>query len=211
MRPFLIPLVTLAALSGCEGDLNAGYCDDTGCYGCDDVIRSHCWPLAHNPCFESKECNANQACTNLGCTDRCHIDADCRPGEWCTPDALCAPKGVDTKPVDPSTQPQVKPTEGPTCGGSQKICTQDSECGSGRACSGGACHARCTSSCPIGQGCISGICLDQAGSQCLWDSDCGPASRCINAICHPLCASDAQCAVAEFCDSGVCRADDRTH
>lgn len=80
-------------------------------------------------------------------------------------------------------------------------------------CLGGGCHAVCTgnSDCPAGQACSGGACADAAPSvaQCVFDVDCGTAFRCLNAACHPLCSGDAQCSSGNFCDHGVCRADFR--
>src|SRR5690242_9609947 len=109
---FMSAFGLLIATAGCERDDGAGYCDDSGCFGCSDKGRQNCWPLPHETCEKTVDCNGNQVCTSVGCSTTCAADADCRNGEYCTAQSYCAPKGVPTTPVD-----KVDPTpHAPSCG-----------------------------------------------------------------------------------------------
>jgi len=146
------------------------------------------------PCLGDSDCPSGELCTAGLCQVQC-TPGSCASGQSCIA-GRCYIGGATA------------------CGDAgQVLCSNNAQCGTGRACINGSCHAACTSSssCGLGEACTGGYCASAAPAvaQCTFDTDCGTAFRCINATCHPLCGSDSQCGAANLCDHGVCRANNR--
>ena len=98
-RSFLVSAVLLG-LTGCEvyfaddddGDTYS-YCDESGCYECDDW---GCWPDTPNDgwsCTNNYDCAAGCACVDGFCEELgfCTEDSDCRGDLICDDRASCVP------------------------------------------------------------------------------------------------------------------------
>lgn len=147
-------------------------------------------------CSNTSQCPANQVCDST--------DSLCHPGN-CLATAECGATQVCTNRF---------------CG----ACTQDSQCGPGKLCLGGACTiANCrlpsdcavqgqlcvantctactqTSQCGSGQVCDTGLC--QAGN-CVTSADCTNGRLCLSRTCSD-CTSDGQCGAGKICVTGGC-------
>lgn len=154
-------------ISGCRKEsscqLCPGYCDDSGCYACND--EDFCWPVENSPCDVLQPCGGNEHCADWGCTPVCSHDTDCNVGERCLPEGFCGPADdVDTPCTshddcgngmfchdgvcDESCQSdedcpgdwvcascgECQPPDNPVCGDYQQLCQTSDECGNGRVC-----------------------------------------------------------------------------
>lgn len=76
-----------------------GYCDDSGCYYCED---GRCVPNNSTPgwsCSTNFECEAGCYCNALGYCEEagfCTYDVDCQPGFECDRRYSCVPEGTST-------------------------------------------------------------------------------------------------------------------
>lgn len=222
-----------AAFGDCNGSGCFG-CTDNTMQSCWPLPYDPCKSDAE--CSPGHVCTTLGCAETCTTADDCRPGEVCTAAGYCAPsNAKTTPVGGNpTNPNNPgnppiSSEPGVIPclldshcypgqacvagkcTHSPTCGIPATMCNKAADCGAGRDCLEGKCHATCAGSgCPIGQVCSSGLCIDTPNRfDCVFDYQCGAASRCINRVCHPLCGVDAQCGKGEFCDSGVCRADIR--
>lgn len=204
-KPFHIALVTLVAiglLAGCH-DRNCGlktaYCDDSGCFECDE--NKNCWPVPNKKCVSDDECNVGDKCTNIGCAALCTSDDQCTGDNICV-GGFCAPSGFTT------VEPFVPPTS----------CEGDQDCGSDEFCEAGKCLAKCKSDddCGTDMVCSScGKCQPKGtpatcGDTQLYCSDtvaCGDGKSCMNNRCHYTCTGSETCPIGQVCDSGLCQDD----
>lgn len=201
-RVWIISLASAVLLLGC-GPMNhgpgvRGYCDDTGCWECDD--NDTCWTIPNRSCKADKECDPGERCTSIGCARPCKEDGDCDGDQLCT-DGYCAPPGFkDVTPFQPPRQ-----------------CKQDTQCEAGQVCDGGVCKARCKSDddCSPGNGCTAcGKCQPKTlpatcGTQpryCSADVPCGVGKTCLAGRCHFFCESKHACPVGQLCAAdGICK------
>ncbi|MDY0003075.1 MAG: hypothetical protein RBU30_17380 [Polyangia bacterium] len=205
----LIVLVASLA-SGCrrqkECDLCPGYCDDSGCYACND--DDFCWPVQNPPCGDGEICEANEYCAPWGCAIVCSFDTDCNVGEQCLPAGYCGPADdVDTPCVshedcgngmfchdgvcDEACQSdddcpgdwvcaacgECQPPDNPVCGEYPTLCSDNAECGEGRICTSlGRCAFSCETTDPV---CPHGqVCLE---SVCT-DDPAPTSTECITSV-----------------------------
>lgn len=206
--PALLTVLGFGVLAGCDQN-NASnerrYCDQTGCYACQD---NNCYPVPGDPakptpppgsngsCDNDAACGAGNLC-NLGhCQPQCSSDTACASGESCI-SGRCRPMGA------------------PQCGIAGALCTADAQCGPSRTCVASACATSCTNNakaCALGQVCQAGACIEDpspASPQCQYDLDCAGGKggfRCVNAYCLPTCSDSAQCQGGAACVKGLCRA-----
>ncbi len=191
-------LLTPILISGCHsiyesGSGGAGYCDDSGCYQCNEEDR--CWPSSTSSprsCAKDQECKGNEFCDNGSCKERCISDDQCGSGEVCAPCGKCQPEDLPA-----------------VCGAAPDFCSASVDCGAQKTCQAGRCHFQCTqdSQCPVGQLCNSGVCLDDpnpAAPECVMNLDC-TSGACINGYCHQDCNSSSNCGPTEVCLMGLCQ------
>jgi hypothetical protein len=99
---------------------------------------------------------------------------------------------------------------GGTCGGVDRRCRYDAQCGPGGRCEGGACRRPCASNadCGTGDECASGHCRPGTGTTCGFNSECPAGKSCVNGVCHAPCSATMPCPSAkDRCDRGLCRPD----
>jgi hypothetical protein len=184
--------VGLALQSGCalyypdeRGDGPFSYCDDTGCYECNDY---ECWQVSPGGgggyyCSSNWDCAGGCYCDvwNTGTcieTGFCSSDADCWDGFVCDDRASCVPP--ETVPP-PGCASDDECAAGCYCDEATGVCVEAGFCDSDADCPVGmACDSR--SSCvPVGctsdDQCAAGCYCDDAGNcaesgYCTQDSDC---------------------------------------
>lgn len=118
----------------------------------------------------------------------------------------------------PATKPTTSDPKALCTGIGAEKCTYDSQCGSGRHCSSGACFeneagTKCTydSQCGSGNHCTDGCCQgNTSGTTCTYDSQCGSGNHCSSSKCYPNdtgspCTYDSQCGAGGNCSGGECQ------
>ena len=196
----LIALCSMAA-TGCKLYLDDddddggsyGYCDETGCYTCDDF---GCYPDG-GPGGTGWDCSNNYDCA-AGCY--CDPDTDtCQEGGFCERDEDCAEGFVCDN----------RSSCVPGNGGGEEECTEDSQCEAGSFCdeSSGDCvpSGDCTADdqCPDGQTCDEEreTCVPAA---CDENSDCPTGSYCDlssgECVGSTVCGENGECPPDTTCD-----------
>ncbi len=205
MRHLLV--LSLAFLTSCwthfddKNDDQFHYCDETGCYTCDE---HHCEPSdrepMNNPTPDARVADGRPS-PDGGVIPDASIVPDAAQVPSCLTDVACAEHEIC---CDGECKPVLVPDESLTC-------TVDAQCGFG-VCHEGQCHNRCNAigDCGTGHVCHEGVCVKPTAPTpvCVFNSQCADAETCINATCHTNCTSDDQCTrAADFCDQGICRPD----
>jgi hypothetical protein len=106
----IVSILSMMFLVSCDdddGNQSCGYCDDSGCYGCEGDF---CWPIDNEPC-NGETCSEGFFCAEFGCAKICTHPADCALGEVCLPEGYCSVE----------ENPEVK-------------CSTDEDCGNGTIC-----------------------------------------------------------------------------
>lgn len=197
-------------------------CPADTCGGYDDV---DCIPVCYGgycsagtgDCILDSDCPGGFGCTEGECIPvfdptRCQNQYDCRGGYVCE-SGVCQPGG-DV--VECQTSSDCYGNDdvgneqciGGVCVDSTvdlRLCSDDSVCPSGTACTGGFCmraEGACEldSDCSGGDSCISGWC----GLRCPDDGGCGSGFTCSMSRCVPECVSYDECGTSETCWSGGC-------
>lgn len=172
-----VPLFSALVLAATVG------CGDSCCT--DPVVA----PTGNATCNLDTECNAGSDFRFGGCVlGGCAEDSECCPGTRCRADLnVCFPVLLDDQFAceqssdcqDPG-QRCIATTIGarealPTC--VYELCSQDADCGFGRACYAGRCvvSAPCGGSCPAGTACdlITGTCATYPAKSAGCDVECG--------------------------------------
>lgn len=198
-------LVMAIATTGCtlyfgpdddwgDDDDTYTYCDETGCYWCDDY---GCTPTGPNGyyCSSNYDCAAGCYCDPQSgtCVEQgyCSVNEDCPAGFVCDDRASCIPDGTNPG-----------------------YCTADDQCGEGQYCDewSGTCqygqYCGQDAACPDGYYCDDrGVCQPLG---CQDDSFCAPGCYCDEntGLCQEsgYCAADAECGEGYTCDEerGTC-------
>jgi hypothetical protein len=175
----------------------AGYCNDSGCYACDE---DGCWPVENAPCrTDGQICAGDETCTEYGCARLCTFETDCALGEKCLEAGYCGPASVD---------------------GDE--CTTDDDCAHGLICEGNVCIQGCQhdEECQDeGEGWVCTACGRCAPPEsptcgewktfCDTDPECGEGRVCTElSRCTYTCeTTDPLCPLGQVCIDGEC-ADD---
>lgn len=193
----LASLFSVLLITAChpkDGD-RCGYCDDSGCYGCDG---DYCWPIENPQCNDEVTCGVNEICTEFGCATMCSFDADCNLGENCLPEGYCGPV----------ENPEIR-------------CATDEDCGNGTICemSETLGYLTCTPGCQSDDECQEGYVCASCGrcvpednpvcgdSKVFCDSndDCGSKVCSVDQKCALTCdIGDPLCPTGQICSEGVC-------
>jgi hypothetical protein len=199
-RLFVVPSLMVALMvnaTGCPDNEccgRTGYCDDSGCYACDDT--GYCWPVPNDPCSAAgTACAADEVCTEYGCAKVCSFDTDCAAGEQCLATGYCGPALVEGDP-----------------------CTTDDNCVHGYICEGGVCISGCQSDedcSTFGTGWVCTSCGRCAPPEqptcgewktfCSTAEECGAGRTCTDLArcaytCDPL---SPQCPLGQICDPAI--------
>jgi hypothetical protein len=162
-----------------RGSGDYGYCDETGCYECDDY---GCWPVGTpgGECSTNEDCPGGCYCNEDGVCDEagfCRVDDDCDDGFVCDERASCVPEGEDQRDDE-----EVEICEdhadcplGEYCDAETGTCELSDTCNSRECGAGWECDDRNT--------CVPQPCDDHdecvEGSYCEEDSgSCIPTERC---------------------------------
>ena len=148
---------------------------------------------ACEPCTDSDQCGAGQACNAGACGPRCSSNADCSSGKIC--DVNTGECGACTADYQCGT--------GQVCnaGACVPACSSNADCGNGQVCNGEACVPSCSQSsdCSNGQACIAGGC-----GPCTDNAQCSAGQECMEGACISTCTSFEDCANGQVCDEGLC-------
>jgi hypothetical protein len=180
-----LAVVAAVALGGCDlyfGSSGGGggysYCDETGCYECDDW---GCWGTGAQPgdncrtnydCAAGCYCDADGTCQESGF---CSRDTDCVPGYECDDRSTCVPEGTgDACEVDADC-PRGTRCDSGTCV-SAPTCTTDSDCAPGQECDGrGTCVP---TPCTTDDQCVEGSYCEQETGECVGSGTCTTSEDC---------------------------------
>jgi Cys-rich repeat protein len=187
-----IGLVIALAASGCtlyfgpdDDDDNqySSYCDDSGCYTCDNYT-GECWPDGGgNGCYYDGDCAAGCYCDPGSgvCieTGFCGEDGTCPDGYVCDDRASCVPGTDQCWNTGCPTGEYCDQWTG-SCT-SSTTCTADADCGAGWWCNAGTCNPLgCTDDTQCAAGCYcdptTGGCNET--SYCTYDTDCPEGQTC---------------------------------
>jgi hypothetical protein len=218
------------AVAGCSenqvGEEGTTYCDDDGCFVCDPGATA-CWPMEIPECDKASDCGPGQACSAIGCVDRCAADDGCDRGLKCN-EGLCVPPGYvpetptdgDPAPDTPDTSDTSDTSDAPDVEGP---CESDDNCQEGFVCiqETGDCIPRCGTDddCVTGEVCLPcGKCQkEELPATCGSTPDycdesdassCGSGKACVAGRCHYQCEVGFACPVGQVCaEDGLCRTD----
>ncbi len=191
-----LTLVSALFISGCtlyfgpddEDDRYYSYCDDSGCWTCDNYT-GECWSDGGSlSCSTDYDCAGGCYCDeDYGTcveTGYCTYDEDCSPGYTCDDRASCVPDGSETSCWETGCP------WGYYCdsfGGGcipSNTCSTDAECGTGYGCIEGTCT-------PVGcsddNACAAACYCDETSGGCVESS---------------YCSNDTECPEGQECDEG---------
>ncbi len=232
-KAFLVSVVALftSALAGChlyieeeESPNTSNYCDESGCYECDDW---GCYPVGGEPgwdCSNNYDCAAGCFCNPDGACEEagfCSEDSDCPSDYECDDRSSCVPEGSNAACTSDASCPT-----GSYCAESSGICigswtcdddsaSADQNCGMGFEC-----DARDTCvpvSCEDDTMCQEGCYCNEAAGECIETATCDAGGNCAgDLVCDttrntcvpadeigPTCQGEVSCdTTAPTCPSG---------
>jgi len=220
-RLLLLGLVGLAFTSGCDLYLGPDdpytYCDDTGCYTCDN---RGCDP-GLGECQTNWDCAGGCYCGDGRCveTGMCRTTADCSGDLVCDSRSSCVPLSPSMCDADSDCPDGFCDERAGSCIASN-TCARDSDCGPGRACdTRGVCvPATCTAD----EQCLQAFYCDELNGNCVESRACAGDGDCtqLNMACDEArgtcvpqdvgpppvpCAANGDCAAGQTCCDGVCK------
>ena len=154
-------------------------CADGSCPAGQACQAGVCVERAAGQCTRDAECAATQRCVNATCLTRCTSSVSCGAGNYCTDQGVCA---VDTR--------------------RQPFCTSNAQCAAGSECLDGVCRRPCVDANEClrtdvtYRNCARIAYLNTTRSYCQTNNEA-----------NTNCARQADCAQAQSCVDGVCRAD----
>jgi hypothetical protein len=228
----LLPVLSFVplALGGCDAWSHQKYftyCDDTGCYTCNE---QGCTPSAGpttgscraaSDCAEGCYCDARTGkCVEAGF---CDVAADCGQGMACNVARhSCEPSagGTGCK-ADTDCATGQKCMSGTCVASAPAVCTKDTDCAAGQTCTGGTCTAAPPATCAKDADCAKGSYCSTTGSctttaACQSDADCAALganfgcdltrNTCVpRAPTGAACKADCDCAQpGQICSNGTC-------
>jgi hypothetical protein len=214
MRRLLV--FALLFLSGCPltfDRVQRTYCDDTGCWVCNE--DDACRPAGETgiPCNSDAVCEQGCYCAQGYCVETalCRSRSDCSyfnmdcdtARRTCVPRVQGPAPDAGTIPPPPDAGTPVPPDAGtpppppdasppPPDAGMPPGCTTDEGCPDGHTC----CDGECKPARPV-----------EPDLGCSYDGECG-GGDCAFGQCHAACTIDGDCGTGDVCVEGFCHKDE---